>query len=92
MGRRHGRLIRGQHEAIDIEFTAECPSLGREPAYLELFGVDQTLGEGEMVTVEEPGRFVYACRILDHTNVCAIVDARDIRPYHLVKDTGPDGP
>jgi hypothetical protein len=64
--------------------------MGREPAYLELFGVSELPAEDESVMVEEPGRFVYTCRVLDHTNVCAVVEARDIRPFHSADGAGTD--
>jgi hypothetical protein len=79
MGWKHGRLIRQQEAPMDIQFSAESASLAGEPAYLELHELSTPLEEDELVVIEEPGRWMYRCRVLDRSKVCSVIEVRDLR-------------
>jgi hypothetical protein len=77
MVRRRGRLNRQHHAPINIEFVTGSAPIGGDPAYLELFGLAGPLDEDEPVVVESEDGRVFHCRVLDHTDVCAITETVD---------------
>jgi hypothetical protein len=71
MTREHGRLVRGQHHVIAIEFTTHRADLWREPSCFELHDLIEPLKPGEMLLLESESGRIYNIRMLDAIHMAA---------------------
>lgn len=50
-----------------------APSLDARPLTFELHDLSEQLDEDELVTIACGKGHAYQCRVLDHTDICAVV-------------------
>jgi hypothetical protein len=77
METKQGTLIRRQGIALPVTYTAHSAGFSGEPAYFELHGLTVDLDEDEVVVLSNGSGRGYTCRVLDSTNICAVITPRD---------------